>query len=629
MGNVQRTQYDERGNAGGILSEFTAAAGNKVSLARVIRYDALNRAVAINDQAGNSLVTLYDDRNSPVEITNSLGQTIRLFYDVNRELIRTALLKSDGTESTINIWHRDTVGRLVKYEDAQGNTTDFSFDDRGNPVGITYPDGGTVEREFNELGLVRSEKDPNGTKTTFQYNNLSQLVKLAFQVAPGVNPTEAIILEYDAFGRKQKVTQGGSVIVRSHDAFDRVIEEKQATSTVQKIFDDLVGSVLLRFPDEREDLYTLDPMGRVKDVVFHKRGTANLLATYSVGSKLASYTQDGFLLTSRKLCNGVSTNFSYDHALRLSGIGVTDGSRTLDRKLYLFDSEGRRNLVVRSGLPASDRLFQYDELSRVTQSYTGQLVQGNLPQLPDQASTDAFIRNSVDLTAATQAESFQLLNDDTRLQWQVNQEIYTPSYNLSYQLRGLSTSAGVTRGYIYDKNGNRIADDDYQYVYDALDNLTKVIRKNDNSIVVQNKFDGESRLIAADGGGVHRDYLYDDLRAIQETDDQGNITQVTFGRGLDELVLRSNDVGNLFGHQDCIQSLKMLTDDSGKAIAYFDFDAFGNPRAFDEAKSALPLNRSPVRPLFAGRPYIQEMKLYDFRRRVYDPPRLIPATRSV
>ena len=492
LGNRQASFYDANGN---IISNDTQSltnGGNYVSLKQQISYDERSRPIKTTDQLGNIVSFIYDDRNLKTGVVNALGQQVNLYYDINGLIIKTGLLRG-GNEIIINQWNRDLIGRLNSYQDAEYNLTKYFYDERSNLVQTEYPDNSTITKEYDALGFLKKEVDCNGTVSNFSYNPLGQLTQLNFQVNGGALPTPALTYGYDSFGRQNSIARGANAITKKFDNFNRLVEEKQGTETIKKIFDDVNNNISLNFPDGRIDKYNLDELSRIKEVVFDKKGSANcLLNDFNEGTVLSTYEYEGLFLKSKKYANNAITEYSYDIEGRLSGINVKNGlGNSIDSEKYLYDGDKRKRIIIRDSLPNTNKLFNYDELSRLTDSYTG--LNAAIPNnLNDQQTIDNFL-SGINTNAAAHKEKYTLSNNDKRTSWVIDSVQYNTAYNNLLQLNSISGGANIN--YTYDKNGNRISDDLFQYFYDALDNLVKVVRKSDNVTLLEHNYDGEGRII--------------------------------------------------------------------------------------------------------------------------------------
>ena len=391
LGNRQANSYDANGN---IISDktesFNSTSGNYLSFSQGVSYDSRNRPIQTSDPLGNKVSFIYDDRNLKTSVINALGQQVNLYYDINGLTIKTGLIRT-GNEIIINQWNRDLIGRLNSYQDAENNLTKYFYDEKSNLFKTQYPDNSSIIKEYDALGFLKKETDCNGTITNFSYNPKGQLTQMDFHVNGGTLPTPPLTYGYDSFGRINSVSSGTHTISKKFDSFNRPIEEKQGTETIRKIFDDINNSIALTFPDGRIDKYKLDALGRIKEVVFEKKGTANcLINDFAEGTILSAFQYEGLFLNNKKYANKSVTEYNYDIEGWLSGFKVKDNAgNIIDGEQYLFDGDKRKKIITRDSLPNTNKYFSYDGLSRLTESYTG--INAAIPNnLNDQPSIDAF-----------------------------------------------------------------------------------------------------------------------------------------------------------------------------------------------------------------------------------------------
>jgi RHS repeat-associated protein len=94
------------------------------------------------------------------------------------------------------------------------------------------------------------------------------------------------------------------------------------------------------------------------------------------------------------------------------------------------------------------------------------------------------------------------------------------------------------------------------------------------------------------------------------------------GNRVDEIVADFNYAAPQwrFHHYDARGHCILLTDASGALIEQYDYDAFGKPYFYNASGASLP-NSSALgnRFLFTGREWLSDLKLYDYRNRLYQP----------
>ncbi|TAN43977.1 MAG: hypothetical protein EPN22_08485, partial [Nitrospirae bacterium] len=107
-------------------------------------------------------------------------------------------------------------------------------------------------------------------------------------------------------------------------------------------------------------------------------------------------------------------------------------------------------------------------------------------------------------------------------------------------------------------------------------------------------------------------YVYDNEDIISEYNSKGRITaRYTHGLGIDEpLAVRKKD-NIYYYHADGLGSITALTDKYGKVAQTYSYDSFGGfKKSGDKVKDMYT---------FTGRIWDNDIKLYDYRNRMYDP----------
>jgi RHS repeat-associated protein len=618
-GNVVRQKYDVAGNidaAGKIF--ISGQTGNTFNLKSKITFDSRNRPVKFTDTFGNEVHQVYDDRNLVTEITDAFGNKSMIDYDVNGFPVKSSLVVN-GSETLIAEWKRDLMGRIIRFKDAAGNQTTYEYDELNNLIRTVYPDGSSDTKDYDEHNYLKKEIDPNGSVINFGYNNLKQLTEMSFQPAAGIHGSQPVEFGYDSFGRRTYMKKGSVIVERKYDFMNRIIEEKQGGRVVLKKYEDALAQMTLVYPDTREDIYQADKSGRLGSIILNKKGSSDLPAgSIQEGTELVKYIYDGLFLKSMKLADGTTTDYIYDQEGKLTGYEIKNAANALiDKEQYVYDRNKRKCLLVRKPLPGVNRYMRYDELGRLKEAG---IPAGNI-QIPgnfiNQAATENFL-NGIDLSNPAGKESYLLSLNDRRNSWVVNGIQFTTGYNAMHQITQLQEGAGNPGHYSYDNNGNRIEDKDFHYEFDVFDKLVKVRRKSDGSVILEYIYDAEGRIVEKTEGSVHTQYILDGLRNIEERKGT-EIRQNTSGRGIDEILIVSENGNDNFCHYNDQSSLQLLTDGSGAVLHRYDYSSFGDPAVYNSMNQVLDQASLLREPFFCGRPYHKKLKLYEFRQRAYDP----------
>ncbi len=115
---------------------------------------------------------------------------------------------------------------------------------------------------------------------------------------------------------------------------------------------------------------------------------------------------------------------------------------------------------------------------------------------------------------------------------------------------------------------------------------------------------------------------YDGWNLIQEGSQSWNAErQYVHGARVDEVVAQITPPNNWirYFHYDANGNCTLQTDLSGNIVEQYYYDAFGQPYFFDGAGAGLGYSPWGNRFLFTGREYLNDLHLYDYRNRLYQP----------
>ncbi|MEN3369314.1 MAG: hypothetical protein V7609_1457 [Verrucomicrobiota bacterium] len=135
----------------------------------------------------------------------------------------------------------------------------------------------------------------------------------------------------------------------------------------------------------------------------------------------------------------------------------------------------------------------------------------------------------------------------------------------------------------------------------------------------------------SDSGDIYSNpasyFHYDGWNLLQEGNNAWGPSRVyVHGNRVDEIVWSYDTFtgDQAFHHYDARGHCTLLTDSVGSIMEQYEYDAFGYPYFYDAAGTATTVNGQPGslfgnRFLFTGREYLNDLKLYDFRNRMYQP----------
>ncbi len=240
----------------------------------------------------------------------------------------------------------DTFGDVAETQDPDGNVTTYAYDADGRQVSETRPPytppgassaiNGTSTTQYNSLGEVTAQTDPDGNTTQYSYDQLGDQTG---QTDPdgGVTTTA-----YDADG--EQLSQTGPTGAQTTATYDYL--GRQVTSTV-------VDRYPSTAPYTTATSYTpttADPSGTWPSSVTSPDGVVTSYG-YDADGDLTSKTTAEF--------TGAGTNtYTYDQAGRLTS--WNNGSTTTS---YAYDADGNR-------VQAGSTTYTYDARDELTSDGT-------------------------------------------------------------------------------------------------------------------------------------------------------------------------------------------------------------------------------------------------------------------
>jgi RHS repeat-associated protein len=520
LGNVTRFEYDARGN----LISITDPLGSVTRIA----YNEFGQPVSTTDPLGNMTRFTYDSHGNLATIADPRGATTRRTYDLVSRLIAQTDPRGRTTHFTYNELHR--VKEIV---DALNATTAFSYDGNGNLLTVTDARNKTISHTYDNMDRLETRTDPLSVVERFDYDAMGNLIHHTDRKSQTVTFSYDVLnrrtrasyadgattnFVYDSVGRLAEATDSvGGTILNEYDSLDRL---KAQTTNLSKV------------------AYEYDALGRRTQMAVS--GQAPVIYTHDA-SRLRTITQaplnpvtiDYDALGRRTLLtlpNGVSTEYRYDDASRLTELIYRNATGVLGNLTYQYDPAGNRIEVggsfARTLLPDPVTTATYDAANR--QLHFG----GRRMTLPD--SKPAYDANG-NLTLITDPSGVSTFTWDAR--------------NRLTSFTGPGTNAT----FAYDPLGRRLAKringQFTQFVYDGFDIVQEFVNNTPVPYLRSLNIDeplvrdgGEFYLVDALGssialtgptGSVHTEYTYDPFGKANITGTATNPFQYT-GRENDE-----------------------------------------------------------------------------------------------
>ena len=504
LGNISRTEYDRVGRpVRSIAPTYTPPGSDQaVTPTTSTSYDAAGNVTQSVDSRGNVSKFSYDQLGRVIRKDlpgrdNDQRAVWQYTYTRTGKVLSVTDPLGARTQSTYDEFDRPvTVTQVERRPDADNYTTVMSYDDVGNLISSTSPDGDTTINSYDSIGQLIMSKAPDGVVTTFGYDSRGHQVR----VSDGAKRT--VRTSYDAFNNarytasldgtddynslrstKMAYDEAGNLI-SSKDPYGKETTYAynplgQLTKQVEPVADgktitttfgyDVAGN-RTRYTDGRGNTtnYSVNAWGMPESVV-EPSTTSNPAPadrTWTVGYDIAGQA------TRLTAPGGVQRNRGYDAAGRLTFESGTGAEAATTERHLGYDLDGRLTSLT---TPKGTNTYGYNDrgalLSAAGPSGTASFDytrSGQLASRTDLAGTATFEYSKARLAAVTDGSTG------------VRQKL---SYDAAGALKTVDYGQGRVRSYAYDKL-NRLASDTLvnadktvvtsaAYEYDLNDHVTR------------------------------------------------------------------------------------------------------------------------------------------------------------
>ena len=450
LGAMSKFAYDSVGNR---ISERGLDAGGVLRHWQSFAYDTKHQLTRIAGLYGDTTRFGYSAVGTIDTTWDALSHRTIARRDSLRRVI--ASVEPDGGDSIKTLEAYDTHDNLIKLTDPDGDQFVFRYDDKDRLVFDSSAISGITLYGYDAADNLTWKKNAAGDSIAFKYDALNRLTAALY---PDSQNTRLI---YDGTefahgtGRLYKDSTAASWVKYQYNADGLLYKEfrkfAQDTATYLTICQyDINGNVdTLTYPSDRKVAYLHDS----SDNVIQVRLSSNGQWTTLVDSVRYAPLGDAEFW---KLGNGVRINVGLDSSYRVDSISTSPDS--VSRLKYLLDANG--NITdINDGLDSmASRSFAFDDIYRLTEARSR--------DYPDTLQKYGYAKNG---------------NRDTLICF-TDSTIDTSTY--SY------TSDRLTQ-----INGAR----NVAFTYDALGNVTRVIRGSDTTTFQYNK---AGMLTGINNGGV-------------------------------------------------------------------------------------------------------------------------------
>ncbi|WP_421448564.1 DNRLRE domain-containing protein [Streptococcus suis] len=531
-GSTLAYDYDEAGN----LISYTDAAGAKTRY----DYDEQGRMIAWYDANGTKIIeNVYDEQHRVIQQTDGTGAVSTLSYsdgqtvttDANGQVTTytydkhyrtTAITYPDG--SSVRKAYDDD-NRLVSETNELGQTTSYTHDSQGNILTETRFDGAVKTSTYDQNNHLLSVTDFAGQTTSHTYDAKGNL--LSTSLADGTSITHTvdeqgrILSTTDALGNTVQLAYDGANLVKVTNAAGGVTTlTYNAHNQVTSITNPRGGVTTMTYDAEGRKLSEKDADGVGTSQTFDPAG--QVIAVTEGNGNTSSFTYDAF---GRKIAasNGEGGQYSYEY----DGVGnllrLTDAEgRTTS---YSYDSRGR--LLTETDAAGQTVHYKRDAIGRVLErtNEAGQTTSYTYDEAVNQ------IASITDALGQVTSYSYDKAGNVTQVTYPIGTST-TSSYDALGRRLSYQDQAGRTVTYTYDALGNKLTESlderTTSYSYDALGNVTKIIYPDKTS--VSYRYDSMGNVLEqTDAKGISTQYDYTAAGRLSSTTNAlGQITTMTY-----------------------------------------------------------------------------------------------------
>ncbi len=462
------------------------------------RYDVLGNRTHTVNELGAETSYEYDDFGRPTKIqypsvSGPTGQLVR------------------PTET----FTYDPFGNVTSHTTPTGGITNTTYNSRGKPTSIHYPDGTTEKMTYQLNSRLAEKVDKNGTKTRYGYDGFGNVTSTE-EYSPAGELFRKTSAVYNAFHILTSTDADGMVTTYSYDGVGRLISQTKGDQKTTFEYDPL-GRLFKTFDwitaDSARVTVTLyDKLDRIIEKrIEDLQGTVLSFASNK-------YNSHGNIIRSQE---GESvTETLYDGHKR--PIQITDPLTNITRIKY-DDQALQQNETDPLG---NQTITTYDHLHRVA-SVVKKDPFGALTYkeeiLYDASNNERIVINHVIANGKTERtittfKEYNLHNQlvaQTEAQNTPEQKISRYTYNSAGELEIITKNDGVILTHTYDPLGrlSRVVSSDgtidFSYTYNAQD---LVMTASDGKRQTVRKYDSYGRMEQETlANGIVITYTYDAL----------------------------------------------------------------------------------------------------------------------
>lgn len=591
-------------------------------------YDTLNRAVRI-EKRGFSGAVVYTDmsynskgflekESEPylASVYNNIPPT-QFFYDELGRMVRKIApgnpvdsIKYNGRTTTyINARNqkkviiKDAKEQIILSRDNQNNEIKYSYDAAGRLLQIADLVGNLIKMEYDVYGHLIKLADPDLGVRSYVTNGFSQLVS-------STKGSQVTNYRYDSLGRlRQRIEPEGTT---------KYYYDTQQFSI--GLLDSIVSY------NYYKEAYTYDSLNRIKTL--QKRIDSqwySQVVTYDLKGRIATTTDaTGFSVTNLYTANGY-----------LGAVKRTNTSDTFWKATVLNVKDQIERQVFGNGVETYKYYNPYADYIQSITATKGETQLSYLYYTYDALNNMNYRWDGV----MSVGESFQLDDLNRLMEYRKSGSAYLNPILIKYDAIGNITSKSDVGTYTYGGVNNgphrliSVTGPNTQCIpsllvntqYNSFDKV-KEITKDSIRVSISYSPDHQRYLqLMYDSGRLVRKKIY--VSSAFEKEIKGGDTIITHFINTPEGIIAAytthskvnRPASTDYFYRDNQGSIVMVTNDTGKVVARFSFDAWGKRRNADWSNTLTDTNHLMADRGFTGHEHYDLFELVDMNGRMYDP----------
>ncbi len=559
--------------------------------------DEFDRTIRLTDAKGSQQSYQFTAWGQLHQTRDPLGNVTRIFYDQSGN-------KSRMIDPGMGSWsyRHDPLGQLRSQTNPKGQTVTLAYDNLGRMVSRTEPDltstfhfdvtaaNAACASGITSKGLLCEAKSGNGYRRLNQYDNQARIVQSGTTVASTGSPYVSKIV-YNTDGRiSQQVWPTGLAVSNTYDSDTGALIEMKLAPSGQSIW--------RRVSNNARGQFTQVWYGNGAQTINTYEPNTGLLQASTAGPGAAptslidqaySYNANSHLTQRTDRKHATDEIFSYDELNRLtrSLLNNTANAQLLRNLNYQYDALG--NITYNSEVGVYTYATGAGARPHAVQSISGQAgktlnpvygydLNGNIVSVTGSNG----VRRTHTWTSFDNPGSFSLSQDNVKVDF-----LYGPEHQ---RIREISTRTvgGVT----------------------TVKTLNVLHPDNEGGLF----FEREDKTVGSVSSSENRHYI---------SAEKGAFLLITSSNPIQSNPVATSQTTSVdlrYWHKDHLGSIVASTNASGGLIERMAYDPFGKRRningAFDQTGTIEPTSTNRG---FTGHEHLDELDFIHMNARVYDP----------